>query len=89
MLPELKVMQQYLDNIIYFQHTINSSEEYHLLTLNLGIAPITGIIDYYEKSSNLLPSGATALKQQLSRQIDIDNCSAFLFFSADIIKHFD
>jgi len=86
--PEIKIMQQHIDNELYFQQVIKSHPAYLEITLNLGVAPVTTIIEYYVKAGTLKPYVADALKRQLSFKTDINKCDVFLYYSVDARKPF-
>lgn len=88
-LPEIQIMQQHIDKEIYFQQAVNSNEKHVSLTLNLGVATIATIIDYYEKTITLRPFVSAALKRQLAFKTDISKCDAFLYWSAALVKPFE
>jgi len=86
LLPEISIVQNQIDNNIYFQQEKHMGPEHTLITLNLGVAPISMIIDYYEKSGTLKPFVAAALKRQLSLKTDISKCDVFLYWTTSIGK---
>jgi len=89
MQPDLQIIQKQIDNELYFQQRKHISGEYTLLTLNLCVASIKTIIDYYEQSKTLLPYAATALKRQLELKTDINHCCVFLNLTSKVEKSFE
>jgi hypothetical protein len=81
---ETELMQKHLDNELYFQQIKRMSNQYTLLTLNVGVAPLNMMIDYYIKQGTLKPFVADTLKRQLALKTDINKCDVFLYWSSEI-----
>lgn len=81
--PETEKIQNIISQQLHFQQLINSTDNWFNIYLNLGICSINTLVDYYEKSGNLLPFVADSLKKKLALKTDIDKCDAFLFFLYD------
>jgi len=79
--PETEMFQQSIDKQIYFQQAINAVGNFVYYRLNVGIASVATIIDYYRESNILLPFVYEALKKNLSLHMDMNSCDVFFYLT--------
>jgi hypothetical protein len=79
--PETEMFQQSIDKQIYFQQAINAVGNFVYYSLNVGIASVATIIDYYRESNILLPFVYEALKKNLSLHMDMNSCDVFFYLT--------
>ncbi len=77
--PELKILQQQIDNELYLQQLIHASEKSLYYDVFIVVATIEQITGFYEKNGIFLPFEADAFRKSLSMQMDIKKCDLVLF----------
>jgi len=78
--PLRESIQKKLNDQMYFQQIKNSTDDSRELEIRASVSSLDLIIDYFSTSDILLPFIATAMKQNLSLQKDLDKCEMFLDF---------
>jgi len=73
-------VQQSIYDSLYIQQLLSQSPGIPKLKLCLGIASAETLIDYYDKTTVVLPYVITQIKEQASRHIDLKSSYVFTYF---------
>jgi len=78
--PLIAPVQTQIDESLYLMQQKSKYPDKPHVKFCLGLAPTLLLIDYYEKNDVLIPYVASEIKQQLSRQIDLNRTCVFSYY---------
>jgi hypothetical protein len=82
-LPEVSKIQDAINDDIYFNQIINSTDETEIFTLYLCVTDINSMLDLFHKVSNMPKATVENAREELKDKIDLESAKLFLYLKTE------